>query len=256
MQRIDHDLHKFAELEIYILSDVHLGDPLVDYNKLEKWFEEVLAEENRYVIVNGDMLNWASRTSKSDIYSDMFPPNEQIDRVVELLEPIKHRILVMIEGNHELRAYNEGVLPMYQVAKRLGIFHTYADNGCYILFVKFGMSQGRENRKMPYAIYGKHGNGGGMRVGSKINKLEDMQGIIDADVFIHSHTHTPAIFKKKFNRIDYRNQKETPITQLFVNSNAWLDYGGYGEVKGYTPTSTDYPKIILNGIERDAKALL
>jgi len=256
MDTIRHDLPKFSELEICVLSDTHLGDPLVDYKKLDKFFDEILEVENRYLIVNGDILNWASKNSVSDIYSEMYPTNEQIDVACDLLEKVKDRILVVIEGNHELRAYKEGILPMYQVTKRLGVFHTYAPSGCYLLIIKFGKSQGRDSRKMPYAIYGKHGSGGGKKVGSKMNKLEDMQQIIDADIFVHSHTHTPAVFKKDFFRVDYRNEKKTSITQLFVNSNAWLKYGGYGEVKGYTPTSTDYPIIILDGIERNAKAIL
>ncbi|MFW6029671.1 MAG: metallophosphoesterase [Halanaerobiales bacterium] len=256
MNTISVDLPRYETLEIYPLSDTHLGDPLVDDRKLNSFIREILEEENRYVIVNGDILNWASKNAVSDIYTEMYHPNDQIDVAVDLLEPIKDRILVMIEGNHELRAYKEGVLPMYQVAKRLDIFDRYAKSGCYILFVSFGMSGGRSNRKMPYAIYGKHGSGGGRRPGGKLNKLEDMGKIIDADVYIHSHTHTPMIMKQDFFRCDYRNKKATPITRLFVNSNAWLNYGGYGEVKNYSPSSTDYPKIILDGIERKAQALL
>lgn len=40
------------------------------------------------------------------------------------------------------------------------------------------------------------------------------------------------------------------------NTNAFLNYGGYGEEKGFAPTSTKYPKIILNGIDREVKALI
>lgn len=29
-----------------------------------------------------------------------------------------------------------------------------------------------------------------------------------------------------------------------------------GEERGYSPTSTKYPKIILNGMKREAKALI
>ena len=83
-----------------------------------------------------------------------------------------------------------------------------------------------------------------------------MAEVVDADVFLVSHTHTPMILRKKFFRVDYRNNKVTEVDQLFVNTNAFLNYGGYGESFGYSPTSTKYPKIILNGIERKTEAIL
>lgn len=89
MKVISHDLPKFTELEIYPLADVHIGDLLLDKKRLHQFVEEVQAEANRYVIVNGDILNWASRNSVSDVYSEEISPNEQIDLAVDLLEPIR-----------------------------------------------------------------------------------------------------------------------------------------------------------------------
>jgi hypothetical protein len=83
-----------------------------------------------------------------------------------------------------------------------------------------------------------------------------MAEVIDADVFIHSHTHVPMVLRKTFFRVDYRNEKATQIEQLFVNTNSFLNFGGYGENFGYSPTSTKYPKIILDGVERKATAVI
>ena len=244
------------ELEIYPLADVHIGDPLMDKKRLKQFMEEVQDEPNRYVIVNGDILNWASKNSVSDVYIEEISPNEQIDKAVDLLSPIREKILVIVDGNHEQRAYkSEGISPMCQVAERLDIFDVYSE-GAYLLFISFGKSQGRDCRKMIYSLYGKHGRGGGKRAGSKANRLEDMATIVDADIYLHSHTHLPLAMKKSFYRCDYRNRKVTQVEKLFVNSNAFLKYGGYGEDLGFTPTSTQYHKIILNGIERDSKVLL
>jgi len=243
-------------LEIYPLADVHIGDPLHDRKRLNNFVKEVLSQKNRYVIVNGDIINNAVRNSISDIYAEQLNPNQQIDTAVEILEPIKHRILVITEGNHETRTYKQdGILIMYQVAQRLGIFDCYSE-GAYLLFVKFGRSQGRDCRKMPYAIYGKHGAGGGRKVGAKAIRLFEMAEIIDADVFIHSHTHVPMVLRKTFYRVDYRNEKATLIEQLFINTNGFIRYGGYSEDKGFAPTSTIYPKIILDGKERKVKAVI
>ena len=256
MKIISHDLPQYETLEIYPLGDVHIGDPQKDRKRLNQYMQEVQAEDNRYVIVNGDIINNAVRHGVSDIYIEELNPNEQIDRAVALLEPIKHKILAITEGNHENRTYrNDGILVMYQVAQRLGIPHVYSE-GSYLIFVKFGKSMGRDYRKMPYAIYGKHGTGGGRKVGAKAIRLVEMSETIDADVFLVSHTHTPIILRKKFFRTDYRNQKITEVDQLFVNTNAFLNFGGYGEEKGFSPASTQYPKIILHGRERKTQAII
>lgn len=256
MKVITKELPQFKELEIYPLADVHIGDPLHDKKRLKQFIQEVLEKENRYIIVNGDVINNAVRQGVSDIYAEELSPNEQIDRAVEILSPIKDRILVITEGNHENRSYKQdGILIMYQVAQRLGIYDSYAE-GAYLLFIKFGKSQGRDCRKMPYAIYGKHGSGGGRKVGAKAIRLFEMAEVVDADVFLHSHTHVPMVLRKTFHRVDYRNEKVTPIEQLFINTNSYLNFGGYGEEKGFTPTSTKYPKIILSGEKRKAMAMI
>ncbi|GFN35364.1 metallophosphoesterase [Tepidimicrobium xylanilyticum] len=256
MKIIKHDLPQFDTLEIYPLADVHIGDPLHDKKRAKQFINEVLEKENRYVIVNGDIINNAVKHGVSDVYAEELTPNQQIEETVNLLNPIKDRILVITEGNHENRTYKQdGILIMYQVAQRLGIFDCYSE-GAYLLFVKFGKSQGRDCRKMPYAIYGKHGSGGGRKVGAKAIRLFEMAEVIDADIFIHSHTHVPMVLRKTFFRVDYRNEKATQIEQIFINTNGFLNFGGYGEEKGFAPTSTKYPKIILNGIEREVKALI
>lgn len=256
MKIISHDLPQYETLEIYPLADVHTGDPQQDKKRLKQFFDEVQEKENRYVIVNGDIINNAVRHGVSDIYAEELNPNEQIDATVAMLTPIKDKILCITEGNHENRTYkNDGILIMYQVAQRMGIVDSYSA-GAYLLFVKFGKSGGRKYRKMPYAIYGKHGAGGGRKVGAKAIRLFEMAEVIDADIFIHSHTHVPMVLRKTFHRVDYRNEKATQIEQLFINTNAFLNYGGYGEEKGFSPTSTMYPKIILDGKDRAVKAVI
>ncbi len=120
MKVIKHDLPQFETLEIYPLADVHIGDPLHDKKRAKQFINEVLEKENRYVIVNGDIINNAVKHGVSDVYAEELTPNQQIEETVNLLNPIKDRILVITEGNHENRTYKQdGILIMYQVAQRL-----------------------------------------------------------------------------------------------------------------------------------------
>jgi predicted phosphodiesterase len=254
---IKRDLSDFDEIEIYALSDTHFEDSKSNHKKMYEWRAEVLAEDNRFVVINGDIINAATKNSKSDIYSSKDNPDGALDDVVEFLQPIADRILAIVGGNHEARIYNEsGIKPMRRVARELGLVDLYTDEA-YLLFVSFGKSQGRSCRKMVYSIYGRHGCGsGGKKVGSKANGLVDIENIIDADIYIQGHTHQSFATRKSFFRADYRNKKVTLVEKLFVNTNAWLDFGGYGEVLGFSPSSIKWPVITLNGIERKAEATI
>lgn len=250
MKIIKHDLGPYEELNLYFLSDAHWEDANSNHKKLLQWREEVLSEENNFVIVNGDIINAATRNSVSDIYSSRSTPDKAMDEIADFLEPISDRILAIIDGNHEGRVNKEsGIKPMHRLSRELSIEDMYADDA-YLIFLSFGMSQGRSSRKMVYTVYGKHGSGGGKKMGGKANQLKDMSESIDSDVYVVSHTHAPIIFPGVFYRCDYRNKKVTPTEKMYVNTNAFLDYGGYGEAKGFAPASLRWPIITLNGYER------
>lgn len=251
--------HEVEEIKILVLSDLHIGDSLVDTKRLSQFLEEAMGD-NTYVIINGDIINNAIINSVSNVYNDIYTPKQQIDIVSEILMPIRHKILVICEGNHEIRtAKLTNINLMEEVAHRIydkkDVEHIYS-NEPYLIYLSFGMNQGRKDRKTVYSIYGKHGSGGGKRVGSKMNHLEDMLSIINADVFITGHTHTPASFRLVSNSVDYRNRKVTPKEHVFVNANAFLNYGGYGEDMGFRPCSTIYPKLFLSGFDRDVRILI
>ena len=83
-----------------------------------------------------------------------------------------------------------------------------------------------------------------------------MASIIDADVYIHSHTHLPMVMKESYFRIDVRNNAYRPVDKLFVNTGAALNYGGYSETYEFKPSSKDTPHIFLSGTERGMFARL
>lgn len=242
-----------------VLSDLHIGDALVDMKRISQFLIEA-QEDDTYVIINGDIINNAIINSVSNVYNDIYTPKQQIDIVSDLLYPIRDKILVICEGNHEIRtAKLTNINLMEEVAHRIftrtEVEKIYS-NEPYLLFLSFGKNQGRDTRKTVYSVYGKHGTGGGKRVGSKMNHLEDMLQIVNADIFITGHTHVPASFRLLSNSVDYRNRKVNEKEHVFVNCNAFLRYGGYGEDMGFRPTSTIYPKLFLNGEGRSVRVLL
>ena len=246
-------------LELHVFSDWHIGDKYCDMDDIKRSIKQVQTTTNAYVILNGDLLNNATKTSVSDCYAEQLTPMEQIQLAVELLSPIKDRILMATTGNHESRSYRtEGLDITAMVMVQLGLEDRYCREGG-ILFIKFGEhvdainSTSKPNTKAQvlYSIYATHGNGGGRKEGAKAIRLADMASIVDADIYIHSHTHLPMIMKQAFYRTDMSNCIVKPVDKLFVNTAAKLTYGGYGQTFEYKPSSIATPTIYLNGERKE-----
>lgn len=246
------------EIELHILADLHLGDRHCDEALVKKQIEHIRTTENAFVILNGDILNWASKTSISDVYAEILSPMDQIKRYTELFEPVKDKIVAITQGNHENRAYRtEGVDLTCIVARQLGIEERYSPESCIVFFRAGHYAQpGRHGEPVTYTIFCNHGSGGGRKEGAKAIRLADMATIIDADIYIHSHTHMPMAFRQSYFRVCMQNSSVQKVDRLFVNTAAALEYGGYGEAQEYKPASTKTPVIKLSGRRKEFDALV
>ena len=235
-------------LEIHTLSDWHIGDKSCKLNEIKAVLEHIKNTPNAYAILNGDLMNNATKQSVSDSYAETMTPTEQIDTLCNLLQPIRDKILFITQGNHEHRTYKiDGIDLTALVAQQLNIYDRYARVGG-VLFVRFGRLNGSQhNRKVCYTFYITHGSGGGKKEGSKANGLCDLASIVDTDVYLHSHTHLPMIIKENFFRIDTANSCVKEIEKLFVNAAASLSYGGYGQEFKFKPANSTSPIIYLDG---------
>lgn len=242
-------------IEIHPFADLHIGDKHCDIDNIKKRIEYVKAKDNAYIILNGDIVNNATKNSISDCYAEELTPMEQISRFVELFEPVKDKIFCLTSSNHENRTYNkEGIDITRLCARELGVEKRYSKTGAMV-FLKFGCkSINNHGNPLVYSIYCNHGSGGGRKEGAKAIRLADMACIVDADIYIHSHTHLPMIMKQGFYRTDTRRHSVNNVTKLFVNTSSALRYGGYGEAFEYKPNSMDTPTIYINGQKREFKA--
>lgn len=265
MKVIKIDLpREFSSVEIHTFADEHIGDEHSDLKRLLNRIEYVKNTPNAYCILNGDIIDNATKTSIGDTYTQVFNPMEQLSKAVEIFEPIKDKILCITHGNHENRTYKkEGINLSCLMAKQLGLGDKYTSTSA-VLFIRLGtQSRGQKEtngsgkiRRVCYTLYVLHGSGGGRKEGAKAIRLADMASIVDTDIYIHSHTHLPMVMKQAFHRIDTTNSSIALVDKLFVNTAANLTYGGYGEAGEFKPSSTDTPVIYLNGSKKYFEAKL
>ena len=257
MKAIRCDLPYAETIEIHTMADLHIGDPHSDYKSILERIAYIKNTSNAYCILDGDLMDTAISSSIGDTYGANLQPMEQLKQCVKIFEPIKDKILAVLPGNHENRVYKSDGVDLTEVmCSQLGIANRYSPTTA-LLFIRFG-TQGSHchNRKQLYTVYVTHGSGGGRREGGKVNRLADLASIVDADIYIHAHTHLPLVFKEAFFRTYTSNSSVALVEKLFVNTAASLNYGGYGDRMGYKPSSKKSPVIYLDGLKHDMWAKL
>lgn len=247
------------EIVILPLSDIHLGSALFNNKMFNKTVQRLIDEPNTYTILNGDLIDNSNKLSVGDVYGATLTPEQQINTLVELLQPIKDKILCATSGNHENRTYRTcGIDIMNQVMSRLGLKEKYSRHS-YVLFVSFGKqsrAKKRENRRYTFSIYGRHGSGSGGTTGGKANVLKRMGGVVNnADIYMISHTHEPMIIPAKQFTLDNRTKTIRAIDQLYFNTTAFLDYGEYADDFGLPPNIIKNIDIILTHDEYNNKKI-
>lgn len=257
MKAIRCDLPFAETIEIHPMSDQHIGDSMCDFKLVQERIEYIRKTLNAYCILDGDLMDTAICSSIGDTYGANLQPMEQLKQCVKIFEPIKDKILAVLPGNHENRVYKSDGLDITEImCNQLGIPERYSPTTA-LLFIRFGRSSS-DNRHRPYlyTAYVTHGSGGGRREGGKVNRLADLASIVDADIYIHGHTHLPLVFKESFFRVSGSNSSVALVDKLFVNTAAALNYGGYGDKQGYKPASKSSPVIYLGGLKRGMWAKL
>lgn len=213
-----------------------------------------MEEENRFIVVNGDIINNNLRYSQGSPYEDIISPNDQKKEAKRMLLPIKDRILGMNGGNHESRTKKEAGLDVTEeIADSLGVPYNEDEN---FFRVSVGRTPKNSKDKIHYTIYTTHGSGGGKKSGGSLNNVEDLSKNILADVYIMGHVHRRIGHKAILRVPDLRTNKINEIAQLYVCTSSWLDYGGYAVQKMYRPQVKGAHPIFLNGRLKEATALI
>ena len=101
MKVIKIDLPKELEkIELHTFADEHIGDEHCDLERLKNRIEYVANTPNAYCLLNGDIIDNATKTSIGDIYANEFNPMQQLEEAVRLFKPLKDKIIAITHGNH------------------------------------------------------------------------------------------------------------------------------------------------------------
>ena len=229
-----------SSVEILLAADIHTGSAEFDEKRWEL-FEELLKKPNVYVIFAGDQMEYATRQSKSDVYTQTMPPSLQKRWWIDHLRHYRDKVLCIVDGNHEFNRASKDAddFPLYDIALALGIEDRYRSEAA---FVDIGVGDGGhgKGKQVHYVIRVQHQAKNNVNHGTA-------DGIEGIDVFVSGHTHKP--MDKPLGKLVY-DSKNKAVSQRDVENivcGHFLRFGGYGERGGHRPTATKLFSLILSG---------
>lgn len=246
---------ELSKIRIVPLGDVHRGSAQFNEKMFLETVKFIEQNDDVYTLLMGDLIDNALKTSKSDVYAAVEKPQDSMQWVIDHLRPIASKILACTSGNHEDRTNREAGMDLtWWLADCLGIKERYS-NDSFILFVSFGNSYGRHEYKRTFSIYAYHGAGAGVTIQGAAKKLSDMGTVVvNADVYVMGHTHKPVMFPDARIVVNHASKTYKMVEPLYVNGTAFLNFeGGYGEKKGFRPSSTRMPLITLSLVNREKR---
>lgn len=241
------------QVKIAPTSDIHYGNPTCSLRHLNQHIEYIKSDPEMFTFLAGDMIESVTKFSKGEIHKQVGSPGNQRDFIIKMFKPIKHKVLGVIQGNHERRV--EDVDVAGDIAEALGV--PYRAEGM-LLKISFGSGNDGHPEK-PYVYWGyfTHGYGGARTKSAKAVKVERVGQWMHADFYVMSHDHvvnvSPDIYLIPDNRTHLDRETGFRIGRLrahrkmLVKSNAFLKWGGYAEAGGFPPSDLTTPLIILDG---------
>lgn len=222
-----------ASIRLYPLGDFHFGSKQCDMGLVKQVIDRIDSDNRAYWVGMGDFIENAIIGSKSDMYTQLVPPREQIQAVVDMLEPIKDKGLFLIGGNHEQRTHRlVGMDPSELIAEKLDL--PFKGFSCLALLKL------RSKTPRTFKCYFHHNRGGGSSKGSKVNRLSSLRLIVpDADAVFGAHVHDTS--RTPVTWFDCSYDKILPRYGCNYNIGSALTWNdSYAEEKTYQPATPEF----------------
>ena len=252
---IEHRFPKREDIKIIPISDVHLGAREHLTKEWDAFCGSVLDDPNCYILLCGDLMNNATKTSVSNVFEEVMRPSEAKRQIVTSLTPLRERVLAGVSGNHERRNKDVDNDPFYDIMCKLDLEHLYREN---MAFVKIGIGDKEGNGKQnpTYMFCITHGHGSSIYTSAAASKAERFGMSIDGiDCLVVGHTHKPLNVPVGKIKVDTHNNKVSVVPWRLVVASSWLGYAGYAAQKLYTPTVHCPQEILLCGKRKELKVL-
>jgi predicted phosphodiesterase len=227
------------------IGDFHIGSKACQKKKLEedlKW----LKKSNYKIMLMGDMLDNISPILKPEyFYSEEIDPEltnlrDCLNYLKWLLIPLKDQLIGLHVGNHDFDLIRKiGYDYIKQICEELHTNYLGFEAFTDLLYVK-----GEKIIK----VFSTHGHYVGRRIGGKVNRIEDLSGFFDADIYLMGHTHELAGWRRialsTYNGEIIQKKKIYALTGTYLLSHG--KDSTYAERHGLLPNKIGMLSIEIN----------
>ena len=241
--KLDRDL---PHINLYPLGDTHIGSKEFNLDAFNRWKKAVMADEFGRVVIVGDIMDMATKTSLTNLYESTMTPMQQKLWVTEQFMDFKDKIIAAIPGNHEYRGNKlTGMCPLYDVLAKLNLEYLYRAN---MAFLKINLGSRNAERQCSYTVVLAHGK-------VKRRTMDYFPYAIDGmDIFINGHFHDPGDNFKSKIVIDSKNESISMRNFIRLTVPSFTTYGGYGMRGMYMPSDGEkFPIIRLDGSKKNTE---
>jgi len=229
-------------------GDWHLGAKTCDEDMIRTDLKRAL-DNGWYVLGMGDMLEMATRVSPGSGVFEQEGPNEQMERVLEMLKPINDAGLLigLHSGNHENRLNNVAGITITQWLCSL--------LGCR--YLNHAATHNWKVGKQSYTVYSTHGSSGSRLPWTKIKAAIDCFRFTDAETVLYAHTHGLDHMTQLYQHVDKKNRKVGHAKRHAILTGSYLRYpGSYAEQKNLPPVSMGCAVVTIYGDRHEIRVTI
>ena len=251
MQYFRYETRK-KKVTLYPLVCMHIGAKQADEDFIREHVKRIADDPDGLWVYLGDGGECVTKASKGELYEQRLSPDEQIDHLVELLEPIRGRGLFGVSGNHDRRiAKLSGLDWTHALCARLGIPYMGVS-----VFMRLALHpKGASSHTAAFDLFWHHGTDSSSLLAGKVRAAKKLEDLVEADAIFSAHSHIcmdapptyRAFLDQKAQGVRYREMR------TFVCGCAYDSrIPGYAEEKGYSPILPSYLGVTF-GVLRDRK---
>jgi hypothetical protein len=269
--------------KLWNLSDLHLMSKGCAINDLKRDLKIIADDPFSFALGGGDyaeFIGYRDKRFDPDSVPEYVPVKALGDlgrygmtMVRDLLMPIRHKLLGLIIGNHELKyeLHTEQESLHHWLCEELGVPSLEYSALLDVVFYRTtGVRKPQLVAKQParntytsesFRIFIHHGAGYAQTPGGKLNRLVQFMQSFDADIYMTGHVHDHVARKEPAIGADANCGKLTQRVRLGVVSGSYLKtysqgFCSYGEQKGYRPTSLGAAVVSIKPETRELEALV
>lgn len=256
-----------AKISIIPIGDTHDGVKNFDLLKLKKVVDWIRYKENAYWLGMGDYCEFIGYTDDKRFDPKAIDPQfygdldnlhfAQIKHISDLLKPIGHKCIGLLEGNHENTIHRK----CQTDATDIIAYNLKTRNLGFVTFIRLFITRIKAPRKgvtQVVKIYATHGWGGGRLIGADLNALQALSKDFDADIYLSGHTHKKGTANTE--RLDVIGRMGNPTLiqrkRILGKTGSFYrtylkDVNSYAEKNGSSPLPTGVIKVIIEPFRQE-----